>query len=47
MFKINSQRRRSGVFIVNFEHFSYLFLVFPKIAEFEQINVRYRNKTLT
>ena len=29
MFKINNKdRRRSGVFIVNFEHISYLILVF-------------------
>ena len=29
--------RRSGVFIVNFEHISYLFLV--SIVDFEQVNV--------
>ena len=28
MFKVNNKRRRSGVFIVDFEHISQLFLVF-------------------
>ena len=28
MFKVNNARRRSGAFIVNFEHFSHLVLVF-------------------
>ena len=43
MFKVNNKntrrhRRRSGVFIVNFEHISQFFSS-VSIVEFEQINV--------
>ena len=39
MFKANNKtlERRSGVFIVNFEHVSHLFLV--SIVDFEQVNI--------
>ena len=43
MFKVNNKNTRttlmslSGVFIVNFEHISHLFLV--SIADIEQVNV--------
>ena len=37
MFKVNNRaRRRSGAFIVNFEHISYLVLVF--LVNLEQVN---------
>ena len=38
---IKSPRRRSNVFIVNFEHIAYLFTPFSSIPtiDFEQVNV--------
>ena len=43
MFKVNNKRhwRRSGIFIVNFEHISHLVLVFEHISHlvnFKQVN---------
>ena len=38
MFKVNIQWRRSGLFIVNFEHISHLFSS-ASIIDFEQVNV--------
>ena len=35
------RQRRSGVFLVNFEYISYLFLVFL-IVDFEQLNVSWK-----
>ena len=43
MFKVNIKNTRttSGVFTVNFEHISHLFLVFfVVVVDFEQANVR-------
>ena len=38
---------RSGVFIVNFEHISHLFLVSLLVGDFEQVNVSWvSRKTL-
>ena len=43
MFKANNKtlERRSGVFIVNFEHVSHLFLV--SIIDFEQVNISWKD----
>ena len=43
MFKANNKtpERRSGVFIVNFEHISHLFLV--SIVDFERVNISWED----
>ena len=37
--KASEWKRRSGVFIVNFEHISHLFQMFFFFADFEQVNI--------
>ena len=50
MFKVNNKdirtTRRSGVFIVNFEHISHIALVFS-IFGFEQVNVSWEEERIT
>ena len=36
------QRRRFGVFIVNFEHISHLLFSSVSIFDFEQVNIRWK-----
>ena len=45
MFKVNNKNTSSGIFIINFEHISLLFVVFF-FVDFEQVNVRWYDVSL-
>ena len=46
MFKVNNKNTSSGIFIINFEHISLLFVVFFFVVDFEQVNVRWDDVSL-
>ena len=45
MFKVNNKNTSSGIFIINFEHISLLFVVFF-FVDFEQVDVRWDDVSL-